>query len=86
MAASAALFVVRGKEIHHQSLGPRNFDMRVDLHGAEILVAQESLDDPQIDAVREQMRGEGMPEHMWRDQVRPAQAGCDRSIPDLPLR
>jgi hypothetical protein len=57
--------------------------MRVDLRGAEILVSQERLDDPQIGAVREQMGGEGMPEHLRRDQVGPAQTGRNRGLLDL---
>jgi hypothetical protein len=44
---------------------PLLIDMRIDLRGGNIGVAQHLLDDPQIGAVPEQMRRETVPEKMW---------------------
>ena len=44
---------------------PLLVDMRIDLRGGNIGVAQHLLDDPQIGAVPEQMRRETVPEKMW---------------------
>jgi len=47
------------------SFKPLLIDMRIDLGGGNIGVAQHFLDDSQIGAVPEQMRRETVPEKMW---------------------
>jgi hypothetical protein len=47
------------------SFKPLLVDMRIDLRGGNIGVAQHLLNDSQIGAVPEQMRRETVPEKMW---------------------
>ena len=44
---------------------PLLIDMRIDLRGGNIGVAQHFLDDPQVRAVPEQMRRETVPQKVW---------------------
>ena len=41
--------------------------VRVNLRRADIRVAEEFLDDPQVGAVFQQVRGKAVPQHVWRD-------------------
>ena len=45
----------------------RRGDVRINFRGADAGVPQQFLDDPQVCAVLEQMRGETVPQHMRRD-------------------
>lgn len=47
------------------SFKPLLINVRIDLRGGNIGVAQHFLDDPQIGAVPEQMRRETVPEKVW---------------------
>ena len=47
------------------SFEPLLVDMRIDLRGGNIGVAEHLLNDPQIGAVPEQVRCEAVPEKVW---------------------
>ena len=51
----------------NQRLQPRIKHMCVDLRGADVRVAEQLLEAAQIGAVRQQVAGERMPQHMGRD-------------------
>jgi hypothetical protein len=49
--------------------GTGRLDMRLDLGGAKIRMAEQFLDDAQIGTIGEYVRGEGLPQLMQRDPV-----------------
>ncbi len=61
---SRDLHSTAGVMLGMQILQPRPSDMGVDLSGGQVTVAQQHLHHPQVGAVVEQVRGEGMTQGM----------------------
>ncbi len=54
----------------------RRADVRINFRGADVGMAKQFLDDAQIGAVFQQMRGETVPQHVRRDVARRCRPGA----------
>jgi hypothetical protein len=65
-------------QVAHQALQALFHHMGIDLRGRDIGVAEQRLHDAQIGAVVQKVAGEGVAQHVRRDQPRrQARAGCE---------
>src|SRR6266436_1114572 len=82
-------FLLRpGMKLPMNSFEPLLIDMRVDLRGRNIGVAEHLLNNPQIGAVPEQMRRETMPEKMRVNVLLQSSPSCVffHNLPDARCR
>src|SRR3954463_11047156 len=61
--------IVQGVQVGEHSACSTDIDMGVDLGRAQIRMAEQLLDGPQVRSVREQVGDKRVPELVWRDLV-----------------
>ena len=79
LCPAGRLFLRQRMQVAHQALQPLLDHMGVDLRGRDVGVAEQRLHDAQVGAVVQEMAGEGVTQHMRRDQPR-RQAGGRRQF------
>src|SRR5215831_11176277 len=67
-------------QVAHQALQPLLDHMGVDLGRGDIGVAEQGLHDAQVRAVVQEVAGEGVAQHVWRNQARLEPRGCGKLL------